>query len=152
MHGRELLYRGEMLTLFFQEIFQYCIAFSLKREEQIMILLQPKHYIKKNINGKSISVRLRKGIFKNNSETVTLDGNSDLWAENLKRILKQKRIFRDIQEDFQKSKDPGLFRELLLVFLNHQSKTKNILNKKEKFPPKAQMPQTKPSLDLFLIL
>ena len=58
------------------------------------------HYIKKNINGKSISVRLRKGIFKNNSETVTLDGNSDLWAENLKRILKQKRIFRDIQEDF----------------------------------------------------
>lgn len=152
MHGRELLYRGEMLTLFFQEIFQYCIAFSLKREEQITILLQPKHYIKKNINGKSISVRLRKGIFKNNSETVTLDGNSDLWAENLKRILQQKCIFRDIQEDFQKSKDPGLFRELLLVFLNHQSKTKNILNKKEKFPPKAQMPQTKPSLDLFLIL
>ena len=50
--------------------------------------------------GKASIVRLRKGILKNNSETVTLDGNSDLWAKNFKEVLKQKHIFRELQEAF----------------------------------------------------
>lgn len=42
-------------------------------------------------------VRFRKGIFKNNPGTVTLDGNSDLWAENLKGGFKTETHVRGIQ-------------------------------------------------------
>lgn len=46
-------------------------------------------------------VRLRKRIFKNNSRILTLDGNSDLWAENLERgFVKQKHTLREIREAF----------------------------------------------------
>lgn len=46
-------------------------------------------------------VRFGKGIFKNNSRIVTLDGNSDIWAESLKRgFIKPKHIFREMQEAF----------------------------------------------------
>lgn len=52
-------------------------------------------------------VRFGKGIFKNNSRIVTLDGNSDIWAESLKRgFIKPKHIFREMQEAFQESVDP----------------------------------------------
>lgn len=51
--------------------------------------------------GKSLIVRFRKRIFKYNSRTVTLDGNSDLWAEGLKMgFIKPKHIFMEMQEAF----------------------------------------------------
>lgn len=78
-------------------------------------------------------VRFRKGIFKNNSGTVTLDGNSDLWAENLKGVLKLKHMLGEYRKLFR-SPQILVIGNLLLLFFKHQSKMKT-LHLRKKNPP-----------------
>lgn len=63
-------------------------------------------------------VRFRKGIFKNNLRLVILDGNFDFWVENLKGVLKQKYIFREIYEVFQKLVYFGYYGFVIDIVLN----------------------------------
>lgn len=88
---------------------------------------------KKKSVEKTSMVRFRKGIFKNNSGTVTLDGNSDLWAENLKRVLKRKHMLGEYRKLFR-SPQILVVGNLLLLFFKHQSK-RNTLNLRKKTPP-----------------
>lgn len=135
------------------KFFQYYTTFNLKRKEQISILLHPKHYVKKKSVEKTSMVRFRKGIFKNNSGTVTLDGNSDLWAENLKGVLKLKHMLGEYRKLFR-SPQILVIGNLLLLFFKHQSKMKTLhLRKKNPPSPRHHTNATNQTIfHLFLIL
>lgn len=78
----------------------YRLQFREKRTNNYSVTSKTLCLKKKSVE-KTSMVRFRKGIFKNNSGTVTLDGNYDLWAENLKGVLKLKHMLGEYRKLFR---------------------------------------------------